>query len=185
MPELVHSIRIIFGAQTQPSITIQQSDYNSRKIQAACFTSSGQPMDFTGETVTVVYNSGADPTKEYPVTVEGNILFFYNTRACSHKQRGHGACRISFIGRESLLHSAEFLIHAENYHTGTGGDDPVPALVLLIQQAQVLSANAIKPRKMPIKRWQILKRNWRWRLHWKNGDTGPQGFQGVGVTAQA
>ncbi len=142
MPELVHSIRIIFGAQTQPSITIQQSDYNSRKIQAACFTSSGQPMDFSGATVTVVYNAGADPTKEYPVTVNGNVLSF-TMPGLAAQTAGSWSMQIFIYWAGSLLHSAEIPYTVLKTITpGTGGDDPVPELVLLIQQAQEAIAGA-------------------------------------------
>ena len=51
---MVHNIRITFGAQTQPQIEIQQGDYNSRTIQALCYTSSGSLMSFDGQTVSVV-----------------------------------------------------------------------------------------------------------------------------------
>lgn len=142
MPELVHSIRIIFGAQTQPSITIQQSDYNSRKIQAACFTSSRQPMDFSGATVTVVYNAGADPTKEYPVTVNGNVLSF-TMPGLAAQTAGSWSMQIFIYWAGSLLHSAEIPYTVLKTITpGTGGDDPVPELVLLIQQAQEAIAGA-------------------------------------------
>lgn len=106
MPGMVHNIRIVFGAQTQPSITIQQSDYNSRTIQAACFTSSGQPMDFSGATVTVVYNAGADLTKEYPVTVVGNVLAF-TMPGLAAQTAGSWTMQIFIYGSDSLLHSAE------------------------------------------------------------------------------
>ena len=136
MPGMVHNIRIVFGAQTQPSITIQQSDYNSRKIQAACFTSSGQPMDFSGATVTVVYNAGADPTKEYPVTVVGNVLAF-TMPGLAAQTAGSWTMQIFIYVSDSLLHSAEIPYTVRKTITpGTGGDDPVPALVLLIQQTQ-------------------------------------------------
>ena len=183
MPELVHSIRIIFGAQTQPSITIQQSDYNSRKIQAACFTSSGQPMDFTGETVTVVYNSGADPTKEYPVTVEGNILSF-TIPGLAAQTAGSWSMQIFIYWAGSLLHSAEIPYTVLKTITpGTGGDDPVPALVLLIQQAQDAIGECNKATENANKTVaNIEKKLADGDFIGKTGDTGPQGFQGVGVT---
>lgn len=142
MSGLVHNIRIVFGAQTQPSITIQQSDYNSRTIQAACFTSSGTPMDFSDTTVTVVYNAGADPTKEYPVTVEGNNLSF-TMPGLAAQTAGSWSMQIFIYWAGSLLHSAEIPYTVLKTITpGTGGDDPVPALVLLIQQAQEAIAGA-------------------------------------------
>lgn len=142
MPGMVHNIRIVFGAQTQPSITIQQSDYNSRTIQAACFTSSGTPMDFSDTTVTVVYNAGADPTKEYPVTVEGNNLSF-TMPGLAAQTAGSWSMQIFIYWAGSLLHSAEIPYTVLKTITpGTGGDDPVPALVLLIQQAQEAIAGA-------------------------------------------
>lgn len=142
MPGMVHNIRIVFGAQTQPSITIQQSDYNSRTIQAACFTSSGTPMDFSDTTVTVVYNAGADPTKEYPVTVNGNVLSF-TMPGLAAQTAGSWSMQIFIYWAGSLLHSAEIPYTVLKTITpGTGGDDPVPALVLLIQQAQEAIAGA-------------------------------------------
>ncbi len=142
MPGMVHNIRIVFGAQTQPSITIQQSDYNSRTIQAACFTSSGTPMDFSDTTVTVVYNAGADPTKEYPVTVEGNILSF-TMPGLAAQTAGSWSMQIFIYWAGSLLHSAEIPYTVLKTITpGTGGDDPVPELVILIQQAQEAIAGA-------------------------------------------
>lgn len=142
MPGMVHNIRIVFGAQIQPSITIQQSDYNSRTIQAACFTSSGTPMDFSDTTVTVVYDAGADPTKEYPVTVEGNNLSF-TMPGLAAQTAGSWSMQIFIYWAGSLLHSAEIPYTVLKTITpGTGGDDPVPALVLLIQQAQEAIAGA-------------------------------------------
>ena len=142
MPGMVHNIRIVFGAQTQPSITIQQSDYNSRTIQAACFTSSGTPMDFSDTTVTVVYNAGADPTKEYPVTVERNNLSF-TMPGLAAQTAGSWSMQIFIYWAGSLLHSAEIPYTVLKTITpGTGGDDPVPELVLLIQQAQEAIAGA-------------------------------------------
>lgn len=142
MPGMVHNIRIVFGAQTQPSITIQQSDYNSRTIQAACFTSSGTPMDFSDTTVTVVYNAGADPTKEYPVSVAGNNLSF-TMPGLAAQTAGSWSMQIFIYWAGSLLHSAEIPYTVLKTITpGTGGDDPVPALVLLIQQAQEAIAGA-------------------------------------------
>lgn len=142
MPGMVHNIRIVFGAQTQPYITIQQNDYNSRTIQAACFTSSGTPMDFSDTTVTVVYNAGADPTKEYPVTVEGNNLSF-TMPGLAAQTAGSWSMQIFIYWAGSLLHSAEIPYTVLKTITpGTGGDDPVPELVLLIQQAQEAIAGA-------------------------------------------
>lgn len=142
MPGMVHNIRIVFGAQTQPSITIQQSDYNSRTIQAACFTSSGTPMDFSDTTVTVVYNAGADPTKEYPVSVAGNNLSF-TMPGLAAQTAGSWSMQIFIYWAGSLLHSAEIPYTVLKTITpGTGGDDPVPELVLLIQQAQEAIAGA-------------------------------------------
>ena len=183
MPELVHSIRIIFGAQTQPSITIQQSDYNSRKIQAACFTSSGQPMDFSGATVTVVYNAGADPTKEYPVTVVGNVLAF-TMPGLAAQTAGSWTMQIFIYGSGSLLHSAEIPYTVRKTITpGTGGDDPVPALVLLIQQTQDAIGECNKATENANKTVaNIEKKLADGDFIGKTGDTGPQGFQGVGVT---
>lgn len=183
MPELVHSIRIIFGAQTQPSITIQQSDYNSRKIHAACFTSSGQPIDFSGATVTVVYNAGADPTKEYPVTVAGNVLAF-TMPGLAAQTAGSWTMQIFIYGSGSLLHSAEIPYTVRKTITpGTGGDDPVPALVLLIQQTQEAIGECNKATENANKTVaNIEKKLADGDFIGKTGDTGPQGVQGVGVT---
>lgn len=183
MPGMVHNIRIVFGAQTQPSITIQQSDYNSRKIQAACFTSSGQPMDFSDTTVTVVYNAGAAPTKEYPVTVEGNILSF-TIPGLAAQTAGSWTMQIFIYGSGSLLHSAEIPYTVRKTITpGTGGDDPVPALVLLIQQTQDAIVECNKATENANKTVaNIEKKLADGDFIGKTGDTGPQGFQGVGVT---
>lgn len=183
MPGMVHNIRIVFGAQTQPSITIQQSDYNSRKIQAACFTSSGTPMDFSDTTVTVVYNAGAAPTKEYPVTVEGNILSF-TIPGLAAQTAGSWSMQIFIYWAGSLLHSAEIPYTVLKTITpGTGGDDPVPALVLLIQQAQDAIGECNKATENANKTVaNIEKKLADGDFIGKTGDTGPQGFQGVGVT---
>lgn len=183
MPGMVHNIRIVFGAQTQPSITIQQSDYNSRTIQAACFTSSGTPMDFSDTTVTVVYNAGADPTKEYPVTVEGNILSF-TIPGLAAQTAGSWSMQIFIYWAGSLLHSAEIPYTVLKTITpGTGGDDPVPALVLLIQQAQDAIGECNKATENANKTVaNIEKKLADGDFIGKKGDRGPQGFQGVGVT---
>lgn len=183
MPGIIHNIRIVFGAQTQPSITIQQSDYNSRKIQAVCFTSSGQPMDFSGATVTVVYNAGADPTKEYPVTVVGNVLAF-TMPGLAAQTAGSWTMQIFIYGSDSLLHSAEIPYTVRKTITpGTGGDDPVPALVLLIQQTQDAIVECNKATGNANKTVaNIEKKLADGDFIGKTGDTGPQGFQGVGVT---
>lgn len=183
MPGMVHNIRIVFGAQTQPSITIQQSDYNSRTIQAACFTSSGTPMDFSDTTVTVVYNAGADPTKEYPVTVEGNNLSF-TIPGLAAQTAGSWSMQIFIYWAGSLLHSAEIPYTVLKTITpGTGGDDPVPALVLLIQQAQDAIGECNKATENANKTVaNIEKKLADGDFIGKTGDTGPQGFQGVGVT---
>lgn len=142
MPGMVHNIRIVFGAQTQPSITIQQSDYNSRTIQAACFTSSGTPMDFSDTTVTVVYNAGADPTKEYPVTVNGNVLSF-TMPGLAAQTAGSWSMQIFIYWAGSLLHSAviPYTVKA-SLEPGQGQEDQVPLLVLLVQKAQEAIAGA-------------------------------------------
>lgn len=183
MPGMVHNIRIVFGAQTQPSITIQQSDYNSRTIQAACFTSSGTPMDFSDTTVTVVYNAGADPTKEYPVTVNGNVLSF-TMPGLAAQTAGSWSMQIFIYWAGSLLHSAEIPYTVLKTITpGTGGDDPVPALVLLIQQAQEAIVECNKATENANKTVaNIEKKLADGDFIGKTGDTGPQGFQGVGVT---
>lgn len=183
MPGMVHNIRIVFGAQTQPSITIQQSDYNSRTIQAACFTSSGTPMDFSDTTVTVVYNAGAEPTKEYPVTVEGNILSF-TIPGLAAQTAGSWSMQIFIYWAGSLLHSAEIPYTVLKTITpGTGGDDPVPALVLLIQQAQDAIGECNKATENANKTVaNIEKKLADGDFIGKTGDRGPQGFQGVGVT---
>jgi len=179
MPGMVHNIRIVFGAQTQPSITIQQSDYNSRTIQAACFTSSGTPMDFSDTTVTVVYNAGADPTKEYPVTVEGNNLSF-TMPGLAAQTAGSWSMQIFIYWAGSLLHSAEIPYTVLKTITpGTGGDDPVPELVLLIQQAQeaIAGANEAEANANKVAA-DVQKKLDSGAFIGPQGPQGPQGLQG-------
>ncbi len=84
----------------------------------------------------------------------------------------------------SLLHSAEIPYTVRKTITpGTGGDDPVPALVLLIQQTQDAIVECNKATENANKTVaNIEKKLADGDFIGKTGDTGPQGFQGVGVT---
>lgn len=133
---MVHNIRITFGSQTQPQIEVQQGDYNSRTIQALCYSSSGALMRFDGKTVSVVYDIAGNPSEEYPVAVSGNMLTF-TMPGLSASAAGSGKLQLRIYGQESLLHSAviPYTVKA-SLEPGQGQEDQVPLLVMLVQQAQ-------------------------------------------------
>lgn len=139
---MVHTIRITFGSQTQPQIEVQQGDYNSRTIQALCYSSSGVLMSFDGKTVSVVYDVAGNPSEEYPVAVSGNMLTF-TMPGISASTAGSGKLQLRIYGTESLLHSAviPYTVKA-SLEPGQGQEDQVPMLVLLVQQAQEAIAGA-------------------------------------------
>ena len=134
--DVIHTIRINFGPQIQPQIEIQQGDYNSRTIQAFCYTTSGTLMNFDGKTVSVVYDASGNPSEEYPVAVSGNVLTF-TMPGISSASAGAGNLQLRIYGQESLLHSAviPYTVKA-SLEPGQGQEDQVPLLVLLVQQAQ-------------------------------------------------
>lgn len=139
---MVHNIRITFGAQIQPQIEVQQGDYNSRTIQALCYTSSGSLMGFEGNTASVVYEIAGNPSEEYPVKVLGSVLTFTMPGLVS-SSAGAGKLQLRIYGEESLLHSAviPYTVKA-SIEPGQGEEDQVPMLVLLVQQAQEAIAGA-------------------------------------------
>ena len=139
---MVHNIRITFGAQIQPQIEVQQGDYNSRTIQALCYTSSGSLMGFEGNTVSVVYEIAGNPSEEYPVKVLGNVLTFTMPGLVS-SSAGAGKLQLRIYGQESLLHSAviPYTVKA-SLDPGPAEEDQVPMLVMLVQQAQQAIAGA-------------------------------------------
>lgn len=139
---MVHTIRIQFGAQAQPKIEIQQGDYNSRVIQALCYTSSGAAMSFDGQTVSVVYSISGTVSAEYPVQVTGNVLSFTMPGLASASV-GAGSMQVRIYGSESLLQSAiiPYVVKA-SLDPGPAEEDQVPMLVMLVQQAQQAIAGA-------------------------------------------
>lgn len=139
---MIHTIRITFGSQTQPQIEVQQGDYNSRTIQALCYTSSGSLMSFDGKTVSVVYDIAGNPSEEYPVAVSGNMLTF-TMPGISASAAGSGKLQLRIYGQESLLHSAviPYTVKA-SLEPGQGQEDQVPLLVMLVQKAQEAIAGA-------------------------------------------
>ena len=180
---MVHNIRITFGAQIQPQIEVQQGDYNSRTIQALCYTSSGSLMGFEGNTVSVVYEIAGNPSEEYPVKVLGSVLTFTMPGLVS-SSAGAGKLQLRIYGEESLLHSAviPYTVKA-SIEPGQGEEDQVPMLVLLVQQAQEAIVECNKATENANKTVaNIEKKLADGDFIGKTGDTGPQGFQGVGVT---
>ena len=139
---MVHNIRITFGAQMQPQIVIQQGDYNSRTIQALCYTSSGGAMSFDGQTVSVVYSISGTVSAEYPVQVTGNVLSFTMPGLASASV-GAGSMQVRIYGSESLLQSAiiPYVVKA-SLDPAPAEEDQVPMLVMLVQQAQQAIAGA-------------------------------------------
>lgn len=141
---MIHTIRITFGPQVQPQIEVQQGDYNSRTIQALCYSSSGALMSFDGKTVSVVYDIAGNPSEEYPVAVSGNVLTF-TMPGISASAAGAGKLQLRIYEAESLLHSAviPYAVKA-SLEPGQGQEDQVPLLVMLVQQAQdaISGANA-------------------------------------------
>lgn len=146
---MIHTIRINFGPQIQPQIEIQQGDYNSRTIQAFCYTTSGTLMNFDGNTVSVVYDVSGNTSAEYPVAVSGNVLTFTMPGISSASATGSGKLQLRIYGEKSLLHSAiiPYTVKA-SLDPGPAEEDQVPMLVLLVQQAQeaIDSANAASKR---------------------------------------
>lgn len=139
---MVHTIRIQFGAQAHPKIEIQQGDYNSRVIQALCYTSSGAAMSFDGQTVSVVYSISGTVSAEYPVQVTGNVLSFTMPGLASASV-GAGSMQVRIYGSESLLQSAiiPYVVKA-SLDPGPAEEDQIPMLVMLVQQAQQAIAGA-------------------------------------------
>ena len=139
---MIHTIRITFGTQAQPQIDIQQGDYNSRTIQALCYTSSGGAMSFDGQTVSVVYSISGTVSAEYPVQVTGNVLSFTMPGFASASV-GAGSMQVRIYGSKSLLQSAiiPFVVKA-SLDPGPAEEDQVPMLAMLVQQAQQAIAGA-------------------------------------------
>lgn len=176
---MVHNIRITFGAQTQPQIEVQQGDYNSRTIQAFCYTTSGTLMNFDGKTVSVVYDVSGNPSEEYPVAVSGNMLTF-TMPGLSASAAGSGKLQLRIYGQESLLHSAviPYTVKA-SLEPGQGQEDQVPLLVLLIQQAQevIAEANAASDRANKVAD-DVQEKLDSGAFIGPKGDQGPQGPKG-------
>lgn len=176
---MVHNIRITFGAQTQPQIEIQQGDYNSRTIQALCYTSGGALMSFEGKTVSVVYDIAGNPSEEYPVAVSGNMLTF-TMPEISASAAGSGKLQLRIYGQESLLHSAviPYTVKA-SIEPGQGQEDQVPLLVLLVQQAQeaIDGANAASDRATKVAN-DVQKKLDSGAFVGPQGEQGPQGPKG-------
>lgn len=176
---MIHTIRITFGAQTQPQIEIQQGDYNSRTIQALCYTSSGALMSFDGKTVSVVYEIAGNPSEEYPVAVSGNMLTF-TMPGLSASDAGAGKLQLRIYGQESLLHSAviPYTVKA-SLEPGQGQEDQVPLLVLLVQQAQeaIDGANAASDRANKVAN-DVQEKLDSGAFIGPKGDQGPQGPKG-------
>ena len=180
---MLHTIRITFGGSTQPKIEIQQGDYNSRTIQALCYTSSGSLMSFDGQTVSVVYSISGAVSAEYPVQVTGNVLSFTMPGLASASV-GAGSMQVRIYGSESLLQSAiiPYVVKA-SLDPGPADEDQVPMLVMLVQQAQEAIVECNKATENANKTVaNIEKKLADGDFIGKTGDTGPQGFQGVGVT---
>lgn len=181
---MVHNIRITFGAQTQPQIDIQQGDYNSRTIQALCYTSSGGAMSFDGQTVSVVYSISGTVSAEYPVQVNGNVLSF-TLPGLASASVGTGSMQVRIYGSESLLQSAiiPYVVKA-SLDPGPAEEDQVPMLVMLVQQAQQAIAECTaatdKANETVADIEQKLADG---AFIGPTGPTGPQGYQGIGVTS--
>ena len=181
---MIHTIRITFGTQTQPQIDIQQGDYNSRTIQALCYTSSGVAMSFDGQTVSVVYSISWTVSAEYPVQVTGNVLSFTMPGLASASV-GAGSMQVRIYGSESLLQSAiiPYVVKA-SLDPGPAEEDQVPTLVMLVQQAQQAIAECTaatdKANETVADIEQKLADG---AFIGPAGPTGPQGYQGIGVTS--
>lgn len=176
---MVHNIRITFGTQTQPQIEVQQGDYNSRTIQALCYTSGGALMSFEGKTVSVVYDIAGNPSEEYPVAVSGNMLTF-TMPEISASAAGAGKLQLRIYGQESLLHSAviPYTVKA-SLEPGQGQEDQVPLLVLLVQQAQeaIDGANAASDRANKVAN-DVQEKLDSGAFVGPQGEQGPQGPKG-------
>ena len=181
---MVHNVRITFGAQTQPQIEIQQGDYNSRTIQALCYTSSGSLMGFEGKTVSVVYEISGNSSEEYPVKVLGNVLTF-TMPGLSASAAGAGKLQLRIYGNESLLHSAviPYTVKA-SLEPGQGQEDQVPLLVMLVQQAQQAIAECTEATDKANETVADIEQKLAdGAFIGPTGPTGPQGYQGIGVTS--
>lgn len=133
---ITYSVKVVFGQVPPPVLTLQTGDYNSHVIQAMCYTPSGAPLSFDNANVQVVYGVNGGNSPGFPVDVAGNILTFTLPSFASSAAGTH-EMQIEIYGQGSYLQSAKIPYIASKALTpGTGGDDPVPALVLLVQQAE-------------------------------------------------
>ena len=179
-----YSIRLVFGQTPPPVLTLQTGDYNSHTIQALCYTPSGEPMSFDGANVQVVYQVNGVNSPGYPVEVNGNILTF-TLPAFASTTAGVNEMQVLIYGQDSYLQSPKMPYIASAAITpGPGGDDPVPALVLLVQQAQQAIADCTaatdKANETVADIEQKLADG---AFIGPTGPTGPQGYQGIGVTS--
>lgn len=140
-------------------------------------------MSFDGQTVSVVYSISGAVSAEYPVQVTGNVLSFTMPGLASASV-GAGSMQVRIYGSESLLQSAiiPYVVKA-SLDPGPADEDQVPMLVMLVQQAQEAIVECNKATENANKTVaNIEKKLADGDFIGKTGDTGPQGFQGVGVT---
>lgn len=136
------SIRLTFGAKAQPGITLQRGDCFSTAICAQCYAPNGCPVSFEGRTVHVVYQTGGQSSPGYEVEARDNVLT-WTLPPCAAQTAGPGKMQLMVYGADSLLHSAVIPYTVlDSLEPGEGGEDPVPALVLLLDKAQAAISGA-------------------------------------------
>lgn len=136
------SIRLTFGAKAQPGITLQRGDCFSTAICAQCYAPNGCPVSFEGRTVHVAYQTGGQSSPGYEVEARDNVLT-WTLPPCAAQTAGPGKMQLMVYGADSLLHSAVIPYTVlDSLEPGEGGEDPVPALVLLLDKAQAAISGA-------------------------------------------
>ena len=136
------SIRLTFGAKAQPGITLQRGDCFSTAICAQCYAPNGCPVSFEGRTVHVVYQTGGQSSPGYEVEARDNVLT-WTLPPCAAQTAGPGKMQLMVYGADILLHSAVIPYTVlDSLEPGEGGEDPVPALVLLLDKAQAAISGA-------------------------------------------
>ena len=180
---ITYSVKVVFGQVPPPVLTLQTGDYNSHVIQAMCYAPSGAPLSFDNANVQVVYGVNGENSPGFPVDVAGNILTFTLPSFASSAAGTH-EMQIEIYGQGSYLQSAKIPYIASKALTpGTGGDDPVPALVLLVQQAE----QAISECTEATNNANDLVNEVQQKLDDGDfvgpiGPKGEQGYQGIGVS---